>query len=213
MLAALIVSNTMGFNDYLSRQFGRPTGLGGRVVAAVMSRQNRPLYEKTLRLLAAGDTDLVLDIGCGNGFVLALLAERVKAGLAGIDLSDGMVRATARRCRGLVSEGRLTVERGDAAHLPFPDGSFTKAYSINTVYFWPEVDAAMTEIRRALQPDGVFVNALYSNEFLASRSHTKTGYRLHDPAALIASASGAGFEVERVPLLGGVGYGLVCRVV
>ncbi|MDR1213685.1 MAG: class I SAM-dependent methyltransferase [Propionibacteriaceae bacterium] len=183
------------------------------MVAAVMSRQNRPLYEKTLRLLAVGEADSVLDIGCGNGFVLGLLAERTKASLAGVDISVSMVKATIVRNRRFVTGRQMMVRPGDAADLPFPDGSFTKAYSINTVYFWPEVDAAMAEIRRVLRPGGVFVNALYTNEFLASRSHTQTAYRFHEPAALIASARRAGFDVKRVPLLGDIGYGLVCQVV
>jgi SAM-dependent methyltransferase len=160
-------------------------------------------------LLAADGSDSVLDVGCGNGFVLALLAGRTGASLAGVDPSKGMVRAAARRNRGAVAAGRLVVREGDSARLPFPDGSFAKACSVNTVYFWPDVDAATAEIRRVLRPGGVFVNALYANERLAARSHTRTGYRFHDPEALVAAARAAGFEAERVPVLDGIGYCVV----
>jgi SAM-dependent methyltransferase len=201
----------VSFDRYLARQFAGPTGVGGRLVTSVMNRQNRPLYEAALRLLDAGDSDSVLDVGCGNGFVLALLAERTGASLVGVDPSGAMVRAAARRNRKTVVEGRLTVRRGEAGCLPFPDGSLTKACSVNTVYFWPDVDAAMAEIGRVLSPGGVFVNALYTNERLAAHSHTRSGYRFHEPAALIAAAGRAGFAVEHVPVLGGAGYCLVCR--
>jgi SAM-dependent methyltransferase len=202
----------VSFQEYLARQFGHPTGLGGALVTAVMNRQNRPLYEAALRLLEADGSDSVLDVGCGNGFVLGLLGERTGASLAGVDISGSMVRAAGRRNRRLVRGGRLTVKNGDAAHLPFPDGRFSKAYSINTVYFWPDVDTAMAEVKRVLRPGGVFVNVLYSNDLLHAHPHTQTGgYRLREPDALIGSSRNAGFDVDQVPLLGGTGYGLVCR--
>jgi ubiquinone/menaquinone biosynthesis C-methylase UbiE len=201
----------MSFDEYLARQFSHPTGPGGKLVTAVMNRQNRYMYEAALEVLAAQDSDSVLDVGCGNGFVLGLLGGRTQARLAGIDISESMVRATARRNRRLVAGGRLVVKSGDAAHLPFTDASFTMAYSINTVYFWPDVDAAMVEVRRVLQPGGVFVNALYANERLRSRSHTQTDYRFHEPEALIASGRDASFNVEQMPVLDGMGYCLVCR--
>jgi hypothetical protein len=36
------------FDRYIAKQFANPAGLGGRIVSAVMNRQNRPLYEATL---------------------------------------------------------------------------------------------------------------------------------------------------------------------
>ena len=180
-------------------------------MTAVMNRQNRPLYEATLDLLGADDYDLVLDIGCGNGAVLALLASRCGAALAGVDPSPDMVKAAASRNAVLVRQGRLAVTLGDASHLNFDDQAFTKAFSVNTVYFWDDLQATMSEIRRMLVPSGLFVNALYTNETLRGHPHTQTGYRFHDPKALVESAVHSGFEVNTVPVVDGLGYCLVCR--
>ncbi len=42
----------MSLNNYISRQFNKPTGFGGRIVTAIMNNQNRPMYEAKARLLS-----------------------------------------------------------------------------------------------------------------------------------------------------------------
>jgi ubiquinone/menaquinone biosynthesis C-methylase UbiE len=37
--------------------------------------------------------------------------------------------------------------------MPFPDDSFDKALSINSMQVWPEVGAGLREIRRVLKPN------------------------------------------------------------
>ena len=47
-------------------------------------------------------------------------------------------RAMARRrCRRLIAQGRIALERGESSHLPYPDACFDKAYSVHTIYFGP----------------------------------------------------------------------------
>ena len=64
--------------------------------------------------------------------------------------------------------------------MSFADESFTKAYTINTVYFWSDLNKAMLEIRRVLKSDGVFINTLYTNGTLSSFSHTRFGYKRYN---------------------------------
>ncbi|MDR0849666.1 MAG: class I SAM-dependent methyltransferase [Propionibacteriaceae bacterium] len=202
----------MNANTYLSAQFGRPTGVGGRLVSLVMNRQNLPLYEAAADLLPLSDADKVLDIGCGNGFVLSMLAERSQASFVGVDISETMVKAASRRNSRWIAEGRMAIQVGNAASLPFPDAAFTRAFTINTAYFWEDPDQTMVEIRRVLANGGVFVNALYTNETLAKFSHTQTGYKHHSVRELFNSCFRAGFEVKIVSLLDSTAYGLVCQV-
>jgi hypothetical protein len=35
----------MNLNRFIAEQFKKPQGIGGKLVTAVMNRQNRPLYE------------------------------------------------------------------------------------------------------------------------------------------------------------------------
>ncbi|MDL2219805.1 class I SAM-dependent methyltransferase [Ruminococcaceae bacterium OttesenSCG-928-O06] len=193
----------MGINSYIAKQFSRPEGPGGRLVSTVMNRQNRPLYDETIRHLALCDADSVLDIGCGNGYVLNLLAQAHGASFAGIDPAAGILKAAARRCRRFVAVGKMHFSCQDVGALSFADGAFTKAYSINTVYFWDKLDRPMQEIGRVLKPGGVFLNTLYTNQALARLSHTQFGYRRYTAQQLENAGAKAGFQVRAIPFLQG----------
>ena len=201
----------MNINNYIARQFGKPTDFGGKLVSAVMNRQNLPLYEETARMLAPRATDNVLDIGCGNGYVLEMLAERYGCHCAGVDISRSILRAAEKRNRRFVSSGRMRFERCEAGATPFGDASFDRAYTINTVYFWDDLSGTMAEIRRILKPGGIFINTLYTNETLARFSHTQYGYRRYTRDELLGASRAAGFSAEIIPIMGGAAYCVVCR--
>lgn len=194
---------------HICEQFANPTGLVGRVLFAIMNRQNRPLYEATLALLPAG-CGPVLDVGCGNGHVMGLLAASHGDVLVGVDPSEDVIAIAARRHRKMVADGRMVFARGSADATGQPDGAFDAAYSVNTVYFWPDAEAGFTEIRRVLRADGVFLNALYTSDTLARFAHTAHGYRRYEPGELVAAAQAAGLLADSVSLLGGRAFCVRC---
>src|SRR5512140_2428728 len=82
----------------------------------------------------------VLDIGCAKGFLVKdLMTVCPGLDVFGLDISDYAVR----HCHSDVV-GRLHI--GDAVQLPFPDGSFTVALSINTIHNL-ERDACVRALR------------------------------------------------------------------
>jgi SAM-dependent methyltransferase len=103
-----------------------------------------------------------LDLGCGQGWYLSALAG---AGyrMHGLDYSVGQLKkaaASARRDAGTGAPMPLRLCQGDAQTLPFPDGSFDFAYSINAFHHLPSRAAqerAIREIVRVLRPGGVFI--------------------------------------------------------
>jgi len=196
----------MSLNSYIAKQFSRPAGLGGKLVSFVMNRQNRPLYEETIRLLPLSDTDSVLDIGCGNGAVLHMLACRYNCLFTGIDISTSIIKAASKRNHRFVKNGRMSFSCQDIKETSFDDGSFSKAYTINTVYFWENLSDTMAEIRRILKPDGLFINTLYSNETLSRFSHTQFGYKQFTIEELTSVGANAGFTVDVMPILNGAAY-------
>lgn len=201
----------MSVNRYIAKQFSNPAGIGGKIVSSVMNMQNRPLYEYTTRLLSLSDADSVLDIGCGNGYVLNMLANRTGCALTGIDISPSAIKTALSRNRKFVKSGRMDLVRQDMNKLPFSDCSFDKVYSINTVYFWENLDGIMAEIRRVLKPNGLFINTLYTNETLDTFSHTKFGYKRNTPDELINAGQNTGFAVDVAPALSGKAYCVLYR--
>lgn len=202
----------MNFNRYIARQFGKPKGFGGRIVTAIMNRQNHPLYEETNRLLSLNDDESILDIGCGNGYVLEMLAKQYDCHFAGIDISKSILLAASKRNQRFVKNGQMSFGCFGADKMVFADAVFDKAYTINTVYFWEDLTNTMTEIKRVLKPGGVFINTIYTNETLSRFSHTQFGYRRFEKEQLTGVAQAAGFGTEVVSILDGTAYCLICHV-
>jgi len=186
----------VSLNSYIAKQFSRPDGLGGKLISHIMNRQNQPLYDNTIRLMPISGSDSIIDIGCGNGYVLKLLASRFDCSLTGIDISKSIIEAASRRNRMYLKNGRMTLVCNDINGMPFTNHSFNKAYTINTVYFWDNPDSIMAEIFRILKPGGIFVNTLYTNETLSHFSHTHFGYKRFTVEQLLKAGIDAGFTVK-----------------
>lgn len=59
---------------------------------------------------------------------------------------------------------RCTIHQGDVAALPYPDRTLDYVTAFETVYFWPDLDAAFREIRRVLKPNGVLLICCESDD-------------------------------------------------
>jgi 2-polyprenyl-3-methyl-5-hydroxy-6-metoxy-1,4-benzoquinol methylase len=95
-------------------------------------------------------TGRFLDVGCGDGFMAAAMAE---AGYEahGLDISDVAVEE-ARRL------GRANVAKGTIHDAPFPDGHFDAILLMSYLEHEPYPTRAMERVARLLRPQGcVFV--------------------------------------------------------
>ncbi|MGP0028207.1 MAG: class I SAM-dependent methyltransferase [Streptosporangiaceae bacterium] len=97
------------------------------------------------------DTQVVADVGCGNGFDLRQLVPEHRCRHAfGLDLSAGMLRSL----EDLRSTGRLSLIQADAQQLPLHNSSVDVALAMHMLYHVPDVRAAVRELRRIVRPDG-----------------------------------------------------------
>ena len=136
-------------------QFGAPRGVRGWLAAQVVSRLTGEVNRWMVECLEVGPRDRVLDVGCGPGIGVALAAAAAPEGrVAGVDASPTMVRQARRRNRALLRQGRVEVVQADAGRLPFPDGGFDKAWSLNSLQFWPAPEEGLHEMHRVLAPGG-----------------------------------------------------------
>lgn len=108
-------------------------------------------------MAARPDARRVLDVGCGPGYLLRLLAERCPQAdeLVGVDPAPGMISvATAA-----AEDDRLRFTPGTAERLPFPDGAFDLVVSTTSFDHWADQRAGLGECARVLAPGGRFVLA------------------------------------------------------
>ncbi len=153
------------FAKILDAQYRRPTGLLGRMIGRRMARDHRPENLWSIALLQAVPEDAVLELGFGPGFAIQALTKVVTRGrIAGIDFSREMVVAARGRNAAAVRCGLVDLHYGDAADMPFQDGEFDLAYSIHSIYFWPQPLAVLQAVYRELKPAGKFVLTVLPKE-------------------------------------------------
>jgi ubiquinone/menaquinone biosynthesis C-methylase UbiE len=125
-----------------------PTGLLLALSMAVGRREDGRLAAE-LTALDPGD-DLV-DIGCGPGSAARWAAGTARS-VVGVDPAPVMLRVA--RILGRGRRHRPTFLEGTAERLPVPDASASVVWAVATVHHWPEIDAALDEVRRVLRPGG-----------------------------------------------------------
>lgn len=102
----------------------------------------------------------LLDVGCGDGhFAAACLQTNVDAGIDPAATSAHEARRTGAYRQVLV---------GNAAHLPFPDGSFAGVVSNCVLEHIPPLDESLAEMARVLRPGGKLVITVPSERFAHS---------------------------------------------
>ena len=112
---------------------------------------------------AAGSHKRILDIGCGNGRVLAEAPVAASPWLrVGADLSRARLLEGSRHFHGL----RFVAADGTA--LPFRDASFDEVIGHVSLPYM-NTSAALREIYRVLVPGGVFVVTVHSLTYVRRR--------------------------------------------
>jgi ubiquinone/menaquinone biosynthesis C-methylase UbiE len=147
------------------RQYRLPEGALGRDVGVEMARDHLPENHWTVALLDARAGDRLLEIGFGPGTAVEALLDVVTDGrIDGVDHSELMVSEATRRNARAVASVRAELRYGDAARLPYADGTFDKVFSIHAVYFWPRPMDVLREALRVLKPGGTLLITMLPKE-------------------------------------------------
>jgi SAM-dependent methyltransferase len=119
-------------------------------------------------------TQVVVDVGCGNGFDLRQLVPEGRCRHAfGVDLSAGMLRSLAD----LQGSGRLSLIQADAQRLPLRDETVDVGLAMHMLYHVPDIRAAVRELRRVVKPGGTVLASTLSASTMAEM------HELEDAAA------------------------------
>jgi len=108
---------------------------------ALSEDQQIPTYEEALRHVDVKPGDLVLDVGCGVGSFLRLVAER-GARVFGLDASEALIELARER----LPEADLRV--GDMEGMPYGDDTFDLVTGFNSFFFADDFVAALREAGR-----------------------------------------------------------------
>lgn len=92
----------------------------------------------------------ILDVGCGDGYG-TYKASQAGYDACGVDLSAQMIRMAKDRGEG----ENLSFIEGDLVALPFQDEEFEAVLAVNSLEWTENPLAALTEVKRILQPNGL----------------------------------------------------------
>ncbi len=183
------------FTRLTARQLRKPDGLLGRYAGRTMNRLNEQMNREAIARLECASQHQVLDIGFGGGTSLALLAAQVEQGqVHGVELSDTMLSAARRRFDRVIKAGRMAITAGSIGELPYATASFDRVCTINTVYFWPSLEAGLMEVHRVLREDGRFVLCYRPAEVMSALPFTRHEFELFTVDQIEAALAAHGFR-------------------
>ena len=188
-----------GSDHYLSQQ-------------ARHARMNEPLTRRLLDAARIGDTDRVLDIGCGCGDTTRGAARRARNGhVLGIDVSPELLAEARRLSAAQTESGTMELRHADAQTHPLV--GFDAAISSFGLMFFTDPHAAFVNIRAGLRPGGRLAFLCWqtadSNEFFTvpfqamtavtgppdrAAAGRQAAFSLADPQRTQALLAGAGFH-------------------
>lgn len=121
--------------------------------AESMERGHRPATEAATSHWSLTSSDVVLDVGCGNGWALRMLLEQGAGRGVGIDVSPGMIA----RARTMSTADRTRFEVAPAAQLPLEDAEVSHVLSVEALYYTPDPAQTLTEWARVTRSGGQLV--------------------------------------------------------
>lgn len=144
-----------------------------------MAEEHAAIAAGMLSRMTFAPDDKILDLGCGTGWLSAILADKVPQGqVVGMDVADEMVRRARQR---YVDRVNMMFITAGAEDIPWDDIFFNKVVSVESAYYWPHLEQAFREIFRVLQPGGtvhilinLFKENVYSHQWrekLAVQTH------------------------------------------
>lgn len=157
--------------------------------------------------LAAGITvspsHHLLDVGSGIGGPARFIANRFGCKVTGIDLTDEFCDVARHLTAAMGLSDQVTIEQGNALAMPFADGAFDGAYSMNVSMNIEDKAAFYGEIFRVLAPGGWLVLSevakgpggpvLYPSPW----AHSEESSFLSTPEETRDGLEAAGFRIER----------------
>lgn len=184
--------------DYVSKFYAeRYSGTGFLYHSRIVTQMLEGIKFKDGR-----QSDKVLDVGCGNGFVSQLYPN---FDIIGIDISDGMLENNPYKHL-----------KAAAEDIPFPENHFDFVLCRSLLHHLEDPAVGLREMFRVLKKGGTFScwdpnQSLLNNTFRKIFQRTERFSHLHKSfvdTELIAMIEGAGFKITERRYIGFLAYPL-----
>ncbi len=114
-------------------------------------------FEWATEVLDIQPGDRILEIGCGAGIAVRLIASRLKKGsITAIDQSAAMIRMATRRNREFSDAKKSIFLTGSFADTKLPYPEYDKIFAFNVSVFWKNPVTELAIIAAHLKKNGHF---------------------------------------------------------
>lgn len=150
----------MGIMQAMFEQFRKPTGWLAGLAGLGMNSGHEKVWRWGLEHVAIQSDAVILDVGCGGGGAVRILAQAASRGqVYGVDYSEDVLPTARRVNQAFIRQGRVEIKHGSVSDLPFPDDTFDLATAFETTIFWPTLLNDLREVRRVLKSGGILLIA------------------------------------------------------
>lgn len=138
-------------------QAQRPSGFLGRMMGDVMAATNRPRNKWLLDQIDIQSGQKGFEFGFGNGETLTRFLARSEGSSAlGVDWSNSMIDAAARRNKAAIAQGRLSLQCGHMANPTLKiEGLFDRIWCSNVIQMIEDRPSLFVRLRANLAPLGL----------------------------------------------------------
>lgn len=150
----------MRLNDpeLVRRQYASEDGLAVRRDFQLRFREGPDAFDVAFGAVVEAEPRRVLEVGCGMGNFAERVARGTQAEVVATDVSPRMVE--------LARERGLDARIADVQGLPFAEGEFDCAVANAMLYHVEDLDRALAELARVLEPGGRLVAVTIGAEHL-----------------------------------------------
>lgn len=161
--------------DYIREHFGSNTPLATQQITHNLYRSNpERLIDFLIRTLDLSGQEALLDVGCGNGFILGEILNRLRAGASaiGLDISPDMLAlAQKNTAKTLIP---LSFVEGVAEDLSqYENARFDRVLANFIFHYVEDPDVVCRELGRVVQPHGLVAVSIEARHSMAQM------YQLH----------------------------------
>ena len=184
------------FIKEIAAQLRKPSGELGNEVAQRMNEGNREMNLGTIDMLEISANDHVLEIGMGNGFFAKDILSRAEGvTYTGCDYSEDMIRLAEELNKEFVQAGKASFIHCEGHNIPLPDHSANKLFTVNTLYFWDDAEAMLSEFRRVLKPGALLSITIRPASSMRKYPTTKYNFEFFEKEDVQQLLASNGFEV------------------
>ncbi|KUP08952.1 hypothetical protein Q75_01700 [Bacillus coahuilensis p1.1.43] len=161
--------------NWLGKQLRQPNGLLSKWIGRYMERGNYEINSWTLNLLDVKESDVLLEVGIGNGSTLNRIVKSVSIRkIYGVDISEDMIREARKLNKRYIENGKAVLQKADISSLPFSGSVFDKVFTVHTIYFWSDINQGFREIYRVLKPKGKLYLSILDKSKMEKMQRTRT---------------------------------------